>query len=178
MEKNKNYKFGCFLKKYINFAIIITLFHSLLVLSKNPKIILTIDSKENNVRIFDNAFKSFPLEVYLDDKKLCYNNNICFYDGQIHNFPIGVHKVTLIWERSLNNCCFMFCNAKDIISVNLSDFDTSTVTNMTHMFFNCNKLTSIDVSTFNTQLVTDMKNMFEQCSSLESLDLRNLIHLK
>ena len=178
MGKNNNYKFRCFgKKKYINLAFIITLLLLSLILCKNSTIVLTIDSNEKQVTIFNNNFNSFPDDVLLDGyiiQKLYIEDfsDSYYYNRQIYNFPRGKHNVTLIW-KNLDTCYFMFCNAKDIISVHLSDFDTSTVTNMHHMFFNCNKLTSIDVSTFNTQLVVDMKNMFEQCSSLVSLDLSN-----
>ena len=39
------------------------------------------------------------------------------------------------------------------------------------MFSNCENLTSLDVSNFNTQNVTDMSAMFNECSNLTSLDV-------
>ena len=37
---------------------------------------------------------------------------------------------------------------------------------MRSMFYNCNSLTSLDLSNFNTQNVTDMSYMFSNCNSL------------
>jgi surface protein len=39
------------------------------------------------------------------------------------------------------------------------------------MFSRCESLISLDLSGFNTSNVTDMTWMFERCSSLQSLDL-------
>ena len=42
---------------------------------------------------------------------------------------------------------------------------------MVDMFYRCSNLTSLDVSNFNTELVTDMSVMFSGCSNLTSLDV-------
>ena len=39
------------------------------------------------------------------------------------------------------------------------------------MFERCKKLKSVDLSGWNTQSVTDMRSMFQKCESLTSLDL-------
>jgi surface protein len=41
------------------------------------------------------------------------------------------------------------------------------------MFNQCSSLTSLDLSNFNTSNVNNMSGMFSQCSSLTSLDLSN-----
>ena len=41
------------------------------------------------------------------------------------------------------------------------------------MFYDCNKLTSLNLSNFNTNNVKDMSCMFYGCSSLTSLNLFN-----
>ena len=58
-------------------------------------------------------------------------------------------------------------------SIDLSNFDTSQVTDMYRMFSNCNALKSIDLSKFNTFKVTVMDYMFYNCSSLKSIDISN-----
>ena len=67
----------------------------------------------------------------------------------------------------------MFSNCKVLTSLNLSNFDTSSVTDMYCMFTNCNALTSLDVSNFDTSNVTGMFQMFFNCSGLTSLDVSN-----
>ena len=60
----------------------------------------------------------------------------------------------------------MFADCKSLTSLNLSNFNTQNVTNMSNMFYNCNSLSLIDLSNFNAQNVTDMKYMFYNCNSL------------
>lgn len=65
----------------------------------------------------------------------------------------------------------MFVHCASLVSVDVSDLDTSQVTNMESMFRNCVSLTSLDLSSFDTSQVVTMKTMFNHCISLTSLDL-------
>ena len=67
---------------------------------------------------------------------------------------------------------YMFWNMHSLTSLNLSNFDTSNVTNMSAMFYNMN-LTSLDLSNFDTSKVTDMNAMFLNMWSLTSLNISN-----
>ena len=72
---------------------------------------------------------------------------------------------------SVTNMGNMFSVCSSLTTLNLSGFNTSSVTNMGNMFFECSSLTSLYLSNFNTSSVTDMSDMFSSCSSLTSLDL-------
>ena len=63
--------------------------------------------------------------------------------------------------------------AENLISVDLTELNTSNVTNMRNMFYDCYSLTELDLSNFDTSNVTDMYSMFNSCRSLTSLDLSN-----
>ena len=67
----------------------------------------------------------------------------------------------------------MFSGCSGLTSLNLSNFNTSQVTDMSYMFSDCSGLTRLDLSSFYTWYVTDMSGMFSGCSSLTSLDLSN-----
>ena len=67
----------------------------------------------------------------------------------------------------------MFAGCKGLTKLDLSNFDTHKVTNMSGMFDNCKKLTKLNLSNFNTSKVTNMSFMFEDCSALTQLDLSN-----
>ena len=43
------------------------------------------------------------------------------------------------------------------------------------MFQQCNELEYLDLSNFNTSNVTDMEGMFNQCHKLKYLNIKNLI---
>lgn len=67
----------------------------------------------------------------------------------------------------------MFYGCKSLTSLDLSNFDTSNVTDMKWMFFRDYALTTIgDVSKWNTKKVTDMYGMFYFCSKI-SVDCSN-----
>ena len=67
---------------------------------------------------------------------------------------------------------FQLCN--EIEYLDLSNFNTSNVTNMSYMFNECHKVKEIKgLNKFNTRKVTDMKAMFQACNVLEYLDLSN-----
>ena len=65
----------------------------------------------------------------------------------------------------------MFSGCSSLVSLDLSGFDTSSVTSMADMFSECSSLESVDLSSFDTSNVTDMQRMFSSCSSLTVLDL-------
>ncbi len=68
---------------------------------------------------------------------------------------------------------YMFGGCSSLTTLDLSNFDTSNVTNMDRMFEDCSSLTTLDLSSFDTSKVTDMEGMFNGCSSLTTLDLSN-----
>ena len=67
----------------------------------------------------------------------------------------------------------MFCQCSSLISLNITNFDTSKVTDMSYMFFNCKKLKEINLSNFDTSQVIKMDRMFSYCKNLTSLNLNN-----
>ena len=60
-------------------------------------------------------------------------------------------------------------DCSSLISIDLSDCDTSSVTTMVYMFNRCSSLTSLDLSSFNTSNVTTMESMFTDCKSLTTI---------
>ena len=62
---------------------------------------------------------------------------------------------------------------KNILEIDLSNFDTSKVTNMDSMFYGMSSLTTLDLSNFDTSKVTNMSHMFEDISNLTTLNLSN-----
>ncbi len=70
---------------------------------------------------------------------------------------------------NVTDMSYMFYSCSVLTSLDLSNFNTANVTNMSYMFYNCSKLTSLDLSNFNTANVTNMSYMFSYCSSLTSL---------
>lgn len=67
------------------------------------------------------------------------------------------------------NSAEFFKGRTALTSLNLSNFNTANVTNMSHMFDFCFNLATLDLSDFNTANVTDMSYMFGSCSSLTTI---------
>ena len=62
----------------------------------------------------------------------------------------------------------MFYN-NNLESIDLSNFNTSNVTNMEYMFSACRGLTSLNLSSFNTGNVTNMRLMFNNSTNLRTI---------
>ena len=62
---------------------------------------------------------------------------------------------------------------RNILELDLSNFDTSKVTNMYAMFNGMSNLTTLNLSNFNTSNVTDMSYMFAVMPKLATLNLSN-----
>ena len=67
----------------------------------------------------------------------------------------------------------MFSSSVNLTSLDLSNFDTSKVMNMSSMFSTMFRLSSLNVSNFDTSKVTNMNSMFTYLYSLTSLNLSN-----
>ena len=61
----------------------------------------------------------------------------------------------------------MFFKCSSLTELDLSNFNTETVTNMIGMFFECSSLTKLNLSKFDTENVKKMPCMFYNCSSLQ-----------
>ena len=64
----------------------------------------------------------------------------------------------------------MFYGCSSLKEINLSNFNTNNVINMSCMFYGCSSLKEINLSNFNTNNVTDMSYMFSRC--LDELKLK------
>ena len=67
----------------------------------------------------------------------------------------------------------MFRDLSNLISLDVSSFDTSKATNMETMFSRMSNLTTLNLSNFDTSKVTRMNSMFEGASRLTTLNLSN-----
>ena len=68
---------------------------------------------------------------------------------------------------------FLKWDNKDLLEIDVSNFDTSKVTDMSRMFYDLRNITSLNLSNFDTSKVTDMNRMFSGMSNLITLDLSN-----
>ena len=57
----------------------------------------------------------------------------------------------------------MFCGCCQLKELDLSNFNTNNVTDMSWMFYSCRSLKELNLFNFNTNNVTDMREMFDCC---------------
>lgn len=67
----------------------------------------------------------------------------------------------------------MFLGVSNLATINLSNFDTSKVIDMGFMFYDMSNLTTINLSNFDTSKVTNMGSMFYNMSKLTTFNLSN-----
>ena len=114
---------------------------------------------------------------YTESEKVYLNTN----SSKMFDLEYSDQKIKNILELDLSNfdtskvtdMSFMFFEMSSLTSLNLSNFDTSKVTNMLTMFANITNLTTLNLSNFDTSKVTNMNSMFYGMSSLTTLDLSN-----
>ena len=87
-----------------------------------------------------------------------------------------IYIVEVEFPKPIINCGYMFYDCNNIIEVDLSNFDTSNITNMNDMFSYCINVRKIKFpSNANKsniiEKVTNMNYMFNYCKNLEEIDL-------
>ena len=88
-----------------------------------------------------------------------------------YDFNQENNNIKLIFKESIKAAGCLFVECSDINEIDLSNFDSSQVTDIGAMFHGCTSLTSINFKNFKTSNVESMDDMFSDCISLTSLDL-------
>ena len=115
----------------------------------------------NTVNIDDEA-SDYEIKLWLDP-----TDKTAYYYAESEKVYLNVDS-GLMFYREYNEQ-----KIKNIVELDLSNFDTSQVTDMQFMFSGMSSLTTLDLSNFDTSQVTDMKYMFRDTSSLTTLNLSN-----
>jgi len=109
-------------------------------------------------------------EIKKNCKIIINNNNIDF--NYFHIFKKkGKYIFKYLFINDLTKTDFMFCQCNSLTNINLSNFNTQNVINMSYMFYRCESLANINLSNFNTQNVNDIYGMFWGCESLTNINL-------
>jgi len=100
------------------------------------------------------------------------NNKIIVFSYFYRFNKKGKYFIEYSFKNILSKTNYMFYDCFSLTNINLSNFNTQNVTNMSFMFYNCISLRNINLSNFNTQNVTNMSCMFKYCKSLK---IKNVI---
>ena len=118
----------------------------------------SIDSRQNLVKNYGKLSSRYT------------GNSTIPWKNEVSSITI-VNIEDSIYPTSTAYWFYNLSNATDIS--NISNLDTSYVTNMEFMFNNCSSLTTLDVSRWDTKNVKRMEYMFTGCSSLIELNTNN-----
>lgn len=89
--------------------------------------------------------------------------------GHRQNIKNVVTEIGSFFEA---NCFYAFYNCSNLESVDLSNLNTSNITDMSYMFYECQNLSTITFgNNFDTSSVVDMQYMFYDCGNLTTIDL-------
>ena len=125
------------------------------------------------------SIKIEDLELYKNAKEIKRNTKIKINNKEIqfsffHRFiKKGEYNIEYIFQKPLTKIDYLFSDCTVLTSLDLSNFDTDCVINMSGLFNNCFFLKNLDLNNINTEEVIDMSRMFYNCKSLTKLDLSN-----
>ena len=131
------------------------------------KIVITISGPEA-VTIFGNDFRYQPSALFINETEIDLSQKSFYNTFDLKGEENIIKIYYSITPDSFNS---MFKNKIFLKKVDLTNIDTSKVTDMNSMFANCYGLEYINMTGINTSSVKDMGLMFRSCSKLTSLDL-------
>ena len=111
-----------------------------------------------------------PEKVYLNEDSSSMFSYISSFEDLGHVKDLDLSNFD---TSKVTNMRYMFPDIYNLTTLDLSNFNTSNVTDMDWMFYGSHKLTSLNLSNFDTSKVTTMHGMFYGDESLTTLDLSN-----
>ena len=67
----------------------------------------------------------------------------------------------------------MFRGCSNLISLNLSNFNSKNIEEISQIFEGCSKLIYLDLSNFDIKNIKDIGGIFRGCSNLQFLNIKN-----
>ena len=161
---------------------------------------IEIELRVKNDRDYENKFINIPYRnekhyhIYFDNSSEEINRNYLEKDEKVETIKIIIDNPITSFRRLFYECGFVVSvffkkfNRKNITDMSdmfsfgiissikkldLSNFKTDNVKNMSGMFNGCYFLEELDLSNFNTNNVTNMSGMFKGCQQLKELNISN-----
>ena len=126
--------------------------------------------------LFKETYEQFKIRIIAKNEIIIHcakNNGFC--NASCHSNECNSHlcNLTITFDNFVESCINMFNGLDNIIEIDLSNFDTSKVTNMAEMFSGCSNLGKIIFGNINTSSVKRMNLLFHGCSKLKTIDISN-----
>ena len=170
MKLSDNLESGRYTNKLI-FSILTNNYNRIAIMTEGPD----FNTKLKSLGAFE-RFKKSPVApatsmnvVNIEDEASDYEIKLWFNPADKTAYYYAEPEKIYLNEDSNR----MFRDLSNLISLDVSSFDTSQVTNMEAMFAGMPNLTTLNLSNFDTSKVTRMNSMFEGVSRLTTLNLSN-----
>ena len=135
---------------------------------RNCGAIITIDLRGTNTSKVKNFAHWFDQDRVLENIYGKINTSGLYYDTSVtFNFAADTNDNS----SSGTGLTYMFNDCKKLMSIDLSEFDTTNAMDMKRMFGGCNAITSLDLSGFDTHNVKSMYWMFRANWQITELNL-------
>ena len=137
-------------------------------------IIYNLDKTKDKIRIFGKGFVSKYkkiCKIIINKKEIEVTEFYSYNKKAIKNDDNLTLEIKIKINQDVTSFYSLFKECSNLVSLSdISEWDTSEITDMTYMFCGCTSLSSIsDISKWNTSKVTDMTNMFSECKLLKEL---------
>ena len=98
--------------------------------------------------------------------------NMTSAPGWMLNYSKDI-KTAIVYDDGISptDTVFWFAELRNMKTADVSKLDMSKCKTIGCMFTNCTSLTSLDLSTWNTRSLTDMNQAFQNCTSLTKLNV-------
>ena len=117
------------------------------------------DKKEDEIDEDQYKIRHDKLNEMNESNTYLYINDIKYKFQKYFNFKkVGEYKIKIKLNFLIKDCSFMFYNCKNIINIDLSNFNTMNIINMDRMFCSCENLIHLNLSNFETKNVTNMRS--------------------
>lgn len=139
-------------------------------------------NEEKDQKLYEQTgLKSFR-EPWFSLNLVIYNPR--FFEPKAQNFFFTNFQkcVSLVYTGDLDknipqpinmSTCYGMFDGCELQSLDLEDWDMSSVVNIEKMFKDCRNLENLRISTWDTSKITFMNSMFVNCISLTELDIHN-----
>ena len=154
------------------------------IIKNEIRMIIQIEEKDKNKNIYflDNTdyideetkinhFHDNLPELNQSNVELFINNEKNTFQKYFIPNKEGLYSIKLIFKTCIKNCSYMFNECSNILSIDLSSFNTKNVLDMSYMFAYCYKLKTINLFNFDTKNVINMSHMFAYCHNLSDINI-------
>ena len=121
--------------------------------------------------IVPNVEDSTMYDLYIQgDGALIANENSSYLFENFNNLQI-IKNANILDMSNVYSASDMFANNWSLEELDVSNWNTSKITNMSQMFNNCEKIKQLDVSNWDVSSVTNMRLLFGGTQSLTEIDV-------